>query len=220
VGLHLADQRGDPSEAAASADALASVDDHGFLYQARTAPGGVDPDALAPRLAAVLDEPPSWHRVTRLNVVGHLVADHGLAPLVPEVERALAPFADELVVLGTTLACGGPVSRVLARLALAGGRPDEAVARYEAALGAADDGGLRGWVAPLALGLAEARHAAGDGRAAVAAAKTAIDVAGRVGQPGVVDAAARLRRPLRAIDGGRPPQAGQARAPRVARIKP
>ena len=220
VGLHLAEQRGDPGEAAGHADALAQVDDHGFLYQARTGSGPVDAAALAPRLAAVLDEPPSWHRVTRLAVVGHLVADLGLAELVPDVEGALGPYTGELVVLGTTLACGGPVARVQARLALAAGRPDEAVARYEAALAAAETTGLRGWVAPLALGLAEARHAAGDGQAAAAAAEVALDVAGRVGQPGVVDAAARLRRPLRAIDGGRAPRAGQARAPRVAKIEP
>jgi hypothetical protein len=98
------------AEATAFADRLAAVDDHGFLYQARAAVSGatsVARDALAPRLAAVLDEPPSWHRVTRLRVVGLLVADLGLTELVPDVERALAPFAGELVVLGTALACGG-----------------------------------------------------------------------------------------------------------------
>jgi len=199
------------------------VDDHGFLYQARVAvPGGagIDRDDLAPRLAAVLDEPPSWHRVTRLRVAGLLVADLGLTDLVPDAERALAPFAAELVVLGTALACGGPVPLVLARLALAGGRPGEAAARCETALADAEATGLVGWVGPLALALAEARHAAGDVAAAAAAAKRAIEVARRLGQAGVVDAAARLRRPLRAIEGGRRGAAGQARRPRIARADP
>jgi len=181
----------------------------------------VDRDALAPRLAAVLDEPPSWHRITRLRVVGLLVADLGLGDLIPDVERALAPFTREQVVLGTALACGGPVRLVLARLALAGGRPEEAAAGCEAALAEAEATGLGGWIAPVALALAEARHAAGDGAAAAIAARQAIDVARRLGQAGVVDAAARLRRPLRAIAGGRRGAvAGQARRPRIARADP
>ncbi|HEY7070991.1 MAG TPA: BTAD domain-containing putative transcriptional regulator [Acidimicrobiales bacterium] len=223
VALHGAEQRGDMAEAVAFADQLAAVDDHGFLYQARAAVAGgvdVDRDALAPRLAAVLDEPPSWHRITRLRVVGLLVADLGLTDLVPDTERALAPFAREQVVLGTALACGGPVRLVLARLALAGGRPEEAAARCEAALAEAEATGLGGWIAPVALALAEARHAAGDGVAAAAAAQQAMDVARRLGQAGVVDAAARLRRPLRAIAGGRRAAAGQARRPRIARADP
>jgi hypothetical protein len=218
--IHLADQRGDAAEAAEEADVLALFDDHGFLYQARAqaaAGAPVDRSTLEPRLAAVLDQPATWHRITRLSVVAHVVADLGLTDLVDDVERALLPFADELVVLGTALACAGPVAGVLARLELVRGRPDLAAARFAGALAMAESAGLRGWEAPLALGLAEAHHAAGDPAAAVTAAKTAMTVATRVGQPGVIDAAARLRRPLRAIEGGR---TAQTRVPRIATAEP
>ena len=143
-----------------------------------------------------------------------------LARRMEVTQQAASKFVAELVVLGTALACGGPVPLVLARLALAGGRPGEAAARCETALADAEATGLVGWVGPLALALAEARHAAGDVAAAAAAAKRAIEVARRLGQAGVVDAAARLRRPLRAIEGGRRGAAGQARRPRIARADP
>jgi DNA-binding SARP family transcriptional activator len=202
VALHLADQRGELATAGEHADGLARLDDHGDLYQARVASARdtpLDGEQLAARLGAVLDEAPAWHRVSRLAVVGHLVAAQGLTGLIAETEAALEPFAAELISPGTALVCGGPVAAVAARLALADGRPGDAVDRLRAALAAAEANGLRGWLAPLHADLAWSLHAAGDETAAERSATTAVEVARRTGQPGVAARAARWRRPLRLV---------------------
>ena len=112
-----------PSSAASSqarrtqADAIAALDDHGDLYQARVASAAgstlIEPHIFA-RVASVLAEAPAWHRVSRLAVIGHLVADLGLTDLVTGVVQALDPYMDELVAPGTALVCAGPVRGVLA----------------------------------------------------------------------------------------------------------
>jgi len=195
VALHLAAQRGELAGALAHADGIAALDDHGDLYQALVAASAgavLVTDHIAARVTQVLAEVPAWHRVSRLAVVGHLVADLGLTELIPDVERALLPFARELVAPGTALVCGGPVSAVLARLAFACRRPSDAIDILREALDMAEPNEMRGWTAPLHADLARSLHAVGDSAGANRAARCAIEQARRVGQPGVAASAARL----------------------------
>ena len=199
VALHLAEQRGTIGAAAAEADELALLDDHAFLYQALATDPRVtlERDVLEPRLAAVLDEAPAWHRVVRLSMVALLSARLASTELADRVEAALAPYADEVVVVGTALASAGPVRRIFAVVSRAAGRNDDAVHHARAAVEIAEGSGLRGWLGPVHLELARALHAVGARKDAAEAAATATDLAARMGQDGIAEAAARLRRPLR-----------------------
>ena len=169
VAIHHADQAGDLALAGAEADAIATMDDHGDLYQLRTATargdlvsaggnaGAIPPDlhAIEARLATVLAEPPAWHRTSRLSLIGSLASDLGLRDLGGEIARALGPYADELIAPGTALVCAGPAALVLARLDALDGRADDAIDRLRAALDRAIATGLRGWEAPILVELAD-----------------------------------------------------------------
>lgn len=124
------------------------------------------------------------------------------------LHRVLLPYERRNLVIGRGLACAGPASRTLGRLALAASRTDAAVEQLERALRASERMEARALVTGVRLDLAEsllARDAPADRLRAAGLLEEAIDAARRIGMTRAAERARELEGRLRAK--GRPPSA-------------